>query len=184
MVRSVLIWRLLLACGIFFFIGWVVNEHIPFSGVKKAVTDFSRPGGTISFVYPVSRIHDGEMVEDPLYGDVHTLVPYTRATADLVYSNTTDIPLRMGIKQEGESGRTIVLKEFETEKWEGEWRRAVVSFDLNGASYYNNKYTLVFSAPGLVTEKDIPGEIHLAKLTLTLAREPFSWNDVVRLWRE
>lgn len=175
-----MVWRFVLTGAILLFIGIVINYHIPFFGEKRVEYYFQHANGTVSMVYPVSRVKDPQrapdgmlyraMVEDPLYVDVRTLVPYKRATIQLIYQDTTETPLKIGMKKNRDAG--IQLKKFDHEKQVGVWTVGNVSFDLADASYYNNKYTFVFSVPGLVTEKNSKGDVRLAKLLLTLMREP------------
>lgn len=184
----ILVWRALLFLVVVGIVCAVFAYHIPLSGEKDVHTAFDGPKGSISFVYPVSRVKDRErgedgvsfirMVEDPVYIDVHTRVPFDSARLDVTYINTTSIPLQMGIKLQEGSNPAILLKSFEHISQKGNWSRASVSFDLTRAKRYNGKYTVVFSAPGLVTEKNIPGELRLAEMTVHLKRKAFSWDDM------
>lgn len=183
------IWRVLLGSVVVGILFFVLNYHIPFSGEKNIHYTFDGPLGMVSFVYPVSRVRDREqaedgvkfirMVEDPVYVDVTTRIPFDMVTLEVTYDNTTDIPLAMGIKQKEGSSPSILLKEFESVSRVGNWSKGTVSFDLRSANHYNGKYTFVFSAPGLVTEKSISGDIRLSEMTLHLKRKPLSWGDIL-----
>lgn len=187
------VWRAVLVVGVAGILFSVLNYHIPLSGEKNTRYTFDGPTGMISFVYPVSRVRDREraedgalfirMVEDPVYFDVLTSVPFDTATLEVTYNNTSSIPLRMGVKQKEGEMPSILLKDFEPVSRAGNWSKETVSFDLRTANHYNGKYTFAFSAPGLVTEKNIPGQLRLAEMTLRLKREPFSWNDIATQWK-
>lgn len=184
----IFVWRALLFVVIVGVVCAVVTFHIPLNGKKDIQYGFDGQTGSVSFVYPVSRVKDRQradegssfiqMVEDPLYVDVTTRVPYDTATIEVTFANTTPLPFQMGIKQKEGSQKSILLKGFEQTFREGHWTRGSVSFDLQTANYYNGKYTFVFSVPGLVTEKNIPGEIRLSEMTLHLQRKPFSLHDL------
>jgi len=180
-------WRILLALGILAGGIAVVNYHIPFSGTKYVDYAFQGPSGTVSFVYPVSRVKDRQrssdgvlalpMIEDPLYFDIKAYVPFKRATFHLTYRNTTGTELALGIKR-GDGSTGIAIKKFEKSSQRGVWTDATVSFDLAGASDYNNNYTFVLSVPGLVTEKQNQGAVDLARMRIQLQRDPISWHDI------
>ncbi|MEK7123046.1 MAG: hypothetical protein AAB855_04290, partial [Patescibacteria group bacterium] len=123
------------------------------------------------------------MIEDPVYFDVRTVVPYKRMRIGLMYNNKTGIPLKIGMKLP-DGGPDFELRVLENETSEGEWTRGSASFDLSDASYYNSKYTFAFSVPGLRTENTGAGEVRLSRITLTLEREPFEWNDIASLWKQ
>lgn len=192
-----LVWRGVLALCVVGILFWVLNYHFPLNGEKTVRYAFDGPSGIVSFVYPVSRVRDREraqdgaknirMVEDPVYVDVTTRTPFDTVTLEVTYDNTTDIPLSMGIKQKEGNSPSILLKKFESVSRVGNWSKGTVSFDLRSANHYNGKYTLVFSAPGLVTEKGISGEIRLSQMTLHLKRKPLSMGDIIsalpRLWQ-
>lgn len=188
MSAAIIVWRMVLFGVVLLFIGSIINYHLPFGGVKRVEYGFQHASGMISMVYPVSRVKDVQtaldgieyrlMVEDPLYVDVQSVVPYKTATIQLTFTNTTGTPLKIGIKRSGDAG--ILLEPFNQTVRSGEWTMGTVSFDLADASYYNNKYTFVFSVPGLVTEKNSKGDIRLAHMTITLKRDPFSFAEIQR----
>lgn len=177
----IVLWRTLLGIAALGVCVFILNYHLPFSGTKEIVYDFRAPDGTVSLVYPVARVRDTAfadgrlyrpMIEDPVYLDIKTFVPYQRARIALVYQNTTGIPLQIGLKQTGGTA-AFELKSFENETRQGGWHRGEATFDLSGASYYNRKYTIAFSVPGLRTEGAQQGEVRLSRMVLTLEREPF-----------
>lgn len=175
-----------------FMIVGVMNYHVPFSRVKTIEYSFRGPDGTISHVYPVARVRDvaradgrtyRSMIEDPLYFDVRTLLPYGKARIELVYRNKTAVPLKIGVKlKNGETAFDI--KPFANITKDGEWSRGEVAFDLSPASYYNSKYTFAFSVPGLRAESAAAGEVRLSQMTLTLERDPISWKEIMKLWKK
>lgn len=180
---GIILFRLVLAVGVGGIVFSIFTYHLPLSGVKRVYYDFRAPDGTVSHLYPVARVRDlvsqggktyRPMIEDPVYFDVKTAVPYKTARIDLVYENRTSIPLRIGMKLP-EGGPAFELKALE---------RGSVAFDLSRASYYNSKYTFVFSVPGLRTENTAAGEVRLAEMTLTLERKPFQWEDIQSLWKK
>lgn len=184
--------RFLLGVGVVALSVFIVNYHFPFSGMKETLYDFRVPEGTISHVYPVARVRDmafanghsyRPMIEDPVYVDIKTSIPYQRARITVFYQNTTGIPLQIGLKQTA-STAAFELKSFENEAREGEWQRGEATFDLSAASYYNKKYTIAFSVPGLRTEGTRQGEVRLSQMRLTLQRPPLSWKDITTLWRK
>lgn len=165
-----------------------MNAHFPFSGVKILATDFSASKGIVSHLYPVARMRDmayangrayRPMIEDPVYFDVKTVVPYRTARIELLYDKRTVIPLKIGMKLSKGTDARFELKPLENETREGTWTRGEVSFDLSDKSTYNSKYTFVLSLPGLLTEKPDSGELRLSHMTLTLEREPFVWGDLI-----
>ncbi|MDP2630517.1 MAG: hypothetical protein Q8P56_03860 [Candidatus Uhrbacteria bacterium] len=186
-------WRGLLGIAVAGVLFSILNYHIPFGGEKNIRYTFDGPSGMISFVYPVSRVRDREraqdgapfirMVEDPVYFDVTTSVPFDTATLDVTYENTSPIPLQMGAKQKEGDTPSILLKQFEQISRTGNWSNGTVSFDLRTSNRYNGKYTFVFSVPGLVTEKNVPGEVRLSEMTLRLKRKSLSWNDIAAIGR-
>lgn len=190
MRQIIILWRVLLGVGIIILGFFIFNYHLPYYGVKTIIYDFRAPDGTISHAYPVVRVRDmafadgrsyRPMIEDPLYIDIKTLAQYRAVRIELVYQNTTDTPLQIGMKRAG-NGTAFELKSFENEPREWEWRRGEVLFDLSGASYYNGKYTFAFSVPGLKTENSSAGEVRLSRMALTLKRSQLSWNDIKTLW--
>ncbi len=187
-----MLWRCVLVAAVIVLALFIVNYHFPFSGVKTITYDFRGPDGTISHAYPVARVRDmaradgrtyRPMIEDPVYVDVKTLVPYRTAHIDLIYENTTSIPLAVGVKL-SDGGTPFDLKSFENITQEGKWSRGSASFDLSDASYYNGKYTFAFSVPGLRTEHTGQGEVWLSQMRLILERPPLSRNDVTSLWKK
>lgn len=187
-----MLWRCVLLAAVIAFVFFVVNYHLPFSGVKTINYDFRGPDGTISHVYPVARVRDMARVEgrtyrptieDPVYFDVKTLVPYQAARIELIYENTTSIPLAVGVKLP-DGGHPFDLESFENRTQEGKWSRGSASFDLSRASYYNGKYTFAFSVPGLRTENNSAGEVRLSQMRLILERQSLSWNDMLSLWKK
>lgn len=184
--------RFLLGVGVVALSVFIVNYHLPFSGEKTVVTDFRAPDGTISHVYPVARVRDmafadsrsyRPMIEDPVYADIKTSIPYQRVRVTVLHQNTTGTPLQIGLKQSA-STAAFELKSFENEAREGKWQRGEATFDLSAASYYNKKYTIAFSVPGLRTEGARQGEVRLSQMRLTLQRPPLSWKDITKLWRK
>jgi hypothetical protein len=171
---------------------YILNYHIPFSGVKEIRYNFRAPDGTVSHVYPVARVKDmarqdgrtyRAMIEDPVYFDVRTVAPYDTARIDLVYQNTTRTPLQIGMKLQ--SGETAFdLKPLQDERKEGQWTRGTAQFDLSRASYYNSKYTFAFSVPGLRAEQVDTGEIRLSQMVFTLERPPLRWADIKSVWKK
>lgn len=191
-MRWRVLWRFTLAVLVVGLALFVVNYHLPFSGSKKITYDFRGPDGTISHVYPVARVRDiarGDgrtyrpMIEDPVYFDVKTRVPYRAARIELIYENTTSIPLAVGMKL-SDGGSPFDLRSFENIIQEGRWSRGSASFDLSRASYYNGKYTFAFSVPGLRTERTGQGEVRLSQMRLILERSPLSRNDIFMLWKK
>lgn len=186
------LWRFTLAVLVVGLALFIVNYHLPFSGAKKITYDFRGPDGTVSHVYPVARVRDiaradgrtyRPMIEDPVYFDVKTLVPYKAARIELVYENTTSIPLAVGVKLP-DAGPPFDLKSLENRTQEGRWSRGSALFDLSRASYYNGKYTFAFSVPGLRTEDTGQGEVRLSQMRLLLERPSLSWNDILLLWKK
>lgn len=186
------LWRCVLAVAVVALVLFIANYHLPFSGVKKITCDFRGPDGTISHAYPVARVRemaraDGRtyrpMIEDPVYFDVKTLVPYRAAHIELIYNNGTVVPLKIGVKLP-DGGPPFDLKSLENITKEGRWSRGSASFDLSSASHYNGKYTFAFSVPGLRTERTGQGEVRLAQMRLILERPSLSWNDISLLWKK
>ncbi|MBI4252645.1 hypothetical protein HY623_00465 [Candidatus Uhrbacteria bacterium] len=185
------IWRGFLTTIMIGLVLFVANYHVPLSGTKTITYDFRGPDGTISHAYPVARVRDmarqngrtyRPMIEDPVYVDVKTLLPYRVARIDLIFQNTTSIPLAVGMKRAGGTP-SFDLKSVEEAPTEGGWSRGSVLFDLSTASYYNGKYTFAFSVPGLRTERPGQGEVRLSQMRLILERPPLSWDDILTLWK-
>lgn len=188
MSSAVVLWRIALAACVIAFVGVVINAHFPFSGVKILNTDFSAGIGIVSHLYPVARMRDmayangrayRSMIEDPVYFDVKTVVPYRTARIELVYDNRTAIPLKVGMKLPKDADARFELKPLNFQEVQGVWTRGEVSFDLSDASTYNSNYTFVLSLPGLLTEKSDTGELRLSHMTLLLEREPLLWSDFI-----
>jgi len=186
----ILVWRSMLFMAVVGIVCSIFSYHLPPNGRKDIQYWFDGPTGSVSFVYPVSRVRDRErgddrvsyirMIEDPVYFDVTTSVPYDTATFDITYDNTTSIPLQIGMKQHDGVSPAILLKDFEKIVRRGIWSQGSVSFDLSKANRYNSKYTFAFSVPGLVTEKNRAGEIRLSEMTLHLKRKPLSWGNSIK----
>src|SRR3989338_6971967 len=136
-MRGSMLWRGFLIAAIIGLALFVVNYHVPLSGTKTVIYDFRTADGIVSHVYPVSRVRDmaraagrayRPMIEDPVYADVKTLLPYRAAHVDLIFENTTSIPLAMGVKR-ADGTPSFDLKSIENVQREGKWARGSVLFD-------------------------------------------------------
>ncbi len=157
--------------------GYIANQHIPFTGIKTIQYTFDRPHGAVGIFRPPVRyelIESGskriaKVIEDPVYFDVKTSVPYASATILFNYQKHTQKKTQLAVRgwQDGVKFSTVPFEETIV----GDWVQARAVVDLTKAMRENDKYTFAVSIPGLIAH--ISDEyILVSDMTIQLVRQP------------
>lgn len=157
MQRARIISRICIAILATVFFGYVFNQHIPFTGVRMISYTFDRPHGAVGIFRPPVRYEliEGEkgrkiakVIEDPLYFDIKTVIPYDFATVSFAYQKHTLRPVQLAVKPASGSEQFIIIPFYEEKR--GDWIMGTATVDLVTAARQNSKYTFALSIPGLV----------------------------------
>lgn len=178
MQRALIISRTCIAALVVVFFGYIFNQHIPFTGVRMISYTFDRPHGAIGIFRPPVRYEliDSEktgkiakIIEDPVYFDVKSSVPYRTASFSFAYQKHTSRTVQLAMKPASSGGRFILIP-FREEK-KGDWTIATAHVDLATASRQNSKYTFALSIPGLVAN-DSNEYVLVSHMNIRLERQP------------
>ena len=176
--------RIVGICMIIGFFSYLLHAHIPFTGTKTIVYTSDALHGQIGRLRPLDRIpqdtlangrHIDRMVEDPVYLDLKTIVPFDKARLSVFYKNETPYALSLGVNA-AEKGWNIQTKELEIEEGEDGWTIGSSEFDLTAVQRRKEVYQFLISAPGLRYEKH-EGSIFISKIIIHLQRKPVSLSD-------
>ncbi len=169
----------LILCVVGFFV-WIFDQNVPVAGTKLLIYNFKDLSGVFSELYPRDRVAPDDeqtknlrvkrIIEDPVYFDVRTRVPYEQATLRVEYQNTTTKQVSLGIRILGQEWKTSLDQNGKRSK-QGEWEILESSFDLSTVPLYQNKYTFVISIPGMEYDKPEVGSILVSRATITLQRK-------------
>ncbi|MEK7648530.1 MAG: hypothetical protein AAB400_01295 [Patescibacteria group bacterium] len=182
MFRLLIISRISIALAIVLFVGYIVHQHIPFTGVRVISYTFDRPHGAVGVFRPPVRyelVEHGKrriakIIEDPVYFDVKTSVVYASADIMFTYQKHTMRTTQLAVR-EWQDGWKFSTQPF-TEKLVGDWVEARAHVDLSSAVRENGKYTFAFSIPGLVAGAS-DDSILISDMTITLIR-PSVWESL------
>lgn len=186
------VWRLLALSTLVVLFLYILNSNIPFAGKKILTYTFEKPHNVISHFRPWVRYQEVEekseekkvikIIEDPVYFDIWTPVPYRKVRIELMFKNVSKAPLSIGLRR-SPSQWDILLQPIIVVRKEGEWTIGYGEFDLSDIPLQYQKYTFLISAPGLIVEKPEYGYVFLARERIILERESFIesiWNHIVR----
>ncbi len=177
MQRARSISRICIALVIVCYFGYILNQHIPFTGIHTISYTFDRPDGAIGVPRPPARfelIRDdsgkqiAKVIEDPLYFDIKTLVSYQLAKISFSYQKHTNRTVQLALKS-SETGQQFTTMRF-SEKRDGEWTIGTADVDMNHMVRQNGKYTLAFSVPGLIANTS-DDYILVSRMDITLVRK-------------
>lgn len=170
--------RIILVLGVLIFFGSIFNGHVPFTGIKHIEYVFDHPHGSIGVMRPPVRYRverDGDytsarILEDPIYFDIRTSIPYKRMVVVIRYRNESTLPFRIAVRST-QHGWSFVSHEFVSRE-DGEWMIGMADIDLSLAVRHNGKYTFALSVPGLVLETGNGASVLVQSLSIDLYREP------------
>ncbi len=171
-------WRIVLLCFVAGFLGYVLQKNIPFDGARELTYSFGEPKGEIAHLRPFARVtreqgkgNKGEQIlEDPVYLDVYSFIPFKKANIRVWYSNSTENEFSVGVQKRVHADQ-VLMKPFESLTQEGKWSIGTVSYDLRGIPLMRGGYIFVFSAPGLTRDGIDNGTLRVSRIHLTLERE-------------
>lgn len=184
---KILNWLVSILCigGLCVLFLWVADQNISFSGYKSIDYVFGDPGPVISELQPVSRMSSKEynsdgtsfqkMLEDPVYFDLITPLPYQRAKIRLLFSNHTSIPLRLGVR--GSGSADYILGNMSEDSNDGRWTEGHIDIDLSQAAWEKGKYRFVLSVPGLVRGND-EEYVALSSINIQLYKDPITFANM------
>lgn len=185
-MQLVILHRLLLAALILFFFAGILHQHIPFAGTRRVVYTSDALAGSIGRLRPLDRISqetlsDGlridRMIEDPVYLDFKTLVPYDTARMSVRYRNESPYVLSGGMNLD-QTGWKIERRDLTYEKQENGWTIGSAEFSLANVSRRKDAYQFLLTAPGLRYENR-EGSILISSIQLDLSRRPLVWEDIM-----
>lgn len=157
MEKALCISRIGIAALVVIFFGYVLNQHIPFTGVHVISYTFDRPDGAIGVFRPSVRYEFitsdkggkiAKVIEDPVYFDVKSIIPYQSAVISFVYQNHTSRLVQLAMKPANGGEQFSIIPFLEEKK--GDWIIGTANVNLTAASRQNSKYTFALSIPGLV----------------------------------
>lgn len=177
MQKTLTISRTFIVLAVLVFFGYILNQHIPFMGVHTISYSFDRPNGAIGVFRPSVRYEliSGEgnkkmakILEDPVYFDIKSIVPYHSAHFSFMYKNNSSHHVRLAYKsmQLGKQFKIVPLYE----KILGEWTVGSADVELIDAARENSKYTFAFSLPGLVANKS-DEHVVVSRIDIRLVRK-------------
>lgn len=150
------IWRVVLACVVFFFLFWIANEAFSFDGDAVHTVTPGTPNPVVGFFHPSARVGNpfknegGAMVqrvyEDPVYFEVKSLTEQSRATIHLSFVNATHGVVMAGVK--GLDGRYRVYPFVPVRREGGVWH-GEAQIPLSDASHEKGRYWFSLSVAGL-----------------------------------
>lgn len=173
----VLLHRAIIIAAVLFFIAWIVDQHVPIAGIRTIHYTSGVPNGSVTRPHPLDRVVTDDLakvetfIEDPVYFEVKTSVPYDHVELSFRYKNKLAVPLRVGVKR-SDRENDILFSEVEEEKKDGDWTIATTAFDLSSVRRMNHRYHFLFSMPGLQYEYPEKGSLTLSRMTVRLVRLP------------
>lgn len=184
---GVILHRILLVTSIVGFFAYVLNATIPFAG--RAVLEYTAgtPHGRITRLHPQDRVLlvpilddtsiAESLIEDPVYFEIKTAVPYREAELEFVYRNRAGIQVSVGVRRgkEFESFDLVPIQELPSR---GIWQRANARVNLAGVSREKNRYRMIIALPGISYDHPGSGDVLLSKMRITLRRDPLSISDI------
>ncbi|MDO8490227.1 MAG: hypothetical protein Q7S47_02305 [bacterium] len=177
--------RTLLVVLFFGGVVWIVDQHIPFAGVRTIEYTSGVPNGSVTRPHPLDRIEDisdgrGGVVEklreEPVYFEVKTSANYEQATIRVRFQNNATVPMQLGVKL-GDTNGAVRLVPIRSEKAEGEWTVGDATFDLKDIPRVNGRYSFLFSIPGVQHEHPERGSVSLSRMTIKLDRRPATASE-------
>lgn len=180
--RILIVARIVLVFSVLIFFSVIANSHVPLTGVKRIEYVFDRPHGSIGVMRPPVRyrveMNNGQsaarIMEDPVYFDIRTALPYERMEFLVRYRNESPYPFRVAARSSRE-GWSFDSYEFETHS-DGAWTVGRTTIDLATVVRHNGKYTFALSIPGLVLETSNGASVIVRSLSINLYRDPlFQW---------
>lgn len=189
MKKWVIINRVVIFCAGVFFIVWIFDQHIPFAGVRVIEYTSGVPNSIVTRPHPLDRVethekeHVEKIIEDPVYFEVKTSVPYERVTLIMRTQNHATVPLKVGLKR-SEQGNDVSIQPLLHDKSDGDWSIDHVSFDLAGSLRVSDRYYFLLSLPGVQYEYPERGYALLSTMTITLERPGARWADYTRYFRK
>ncbi len=177
--KFIFIWRAILICFVAGFLGYVLQKNIPFDGARELTYSFGEPKGEIAHLRPFARVtreqgrgtRGEQILEDPVYLDVYSFIPFKKANVRVWYSNSTENDFSIGVQKRVHADQ-VLMKPFESLAQEGKWSVGTVSYDLEDIPLMRGGYIFVFSAPGLIRDGIDNGTLRVSRIHLTLEREP------------
>lgn len=170
-------WRIVLACIVLVFFGYVFEKNIPFSGKREINYTFGKASGEVAHLRPFSRVTKEDdqinlserILEEPVYLDIYSFLRYHKAHITLWFSNSTSQEVSVGIQ------RTVhadtIIKSFEALTKDGEWTRGSVSYDVSEIPLMRGGYILVFSIPGLSQQGSEQEHVRVSRIRVVFEGE-------------
>lgn len=187
---GVFIHRILLFAGIVGFFAYVLNATIPFAG--KIVLEYTAgtPNGRITRLHPQDRVLlvpilddtsiAESLIEDPVYFEIKTAVPYREAEVEFAYRNRAGIQVSVGVRR-GTAFESFDLARLHELPARGLWQRGVARIHLAGVPREKNRYRMVIALPGIAYDHPGSGDVLLSKMRITLERDRITPSDIKML---
>lgn len=179
--------RILLVAGIVGFFAFVLNATIPFAGRVVLEYTAGTPNGRITRLHPLDRVLSvpilddtsiaESLIEDPVYFEIKTVVPYREVEVELAYRNRAGIIVSVGVRR-GKAFESFDLVPIQELPSRGIWQRATARIDLTGALREKNRYRMIIALPGIAYDHPGSGDVLLSKMRITLRRDPLSISDI------
>lgn len=173
------------------FFVWIADQHIPFDGRSDLTYTAGEMHGQITRPHPLDRVRvikDAsarpieQFIEDPIYFEIKTSVPYQRANFTIRYQNKTDVSFKIGLK-DGLEGKVLGLKNVNTVRKDGEWTVGEAEFDLFGVERTKDRYFFILSFPGVQFEHPERGFVLLDEMRVSLSRPSARTSDFLSLFK-
>lgn len=176
--KIIIAWRILILICVIFFVGYIFQKNIPLDGRRELEYTFGQAKGEIAHLRPFSRVlreHEHgvlseQILESPVYLDVYSFVPYTKAHITVWFSNVSSQSFSLGVQRTVHADK-LLMKEFELISHDNDWTRGEVSYNLSGIPLMRGGYIFVFSIPGLDQSGTDKARLRVSRIHITLERK-------------